>query len=71
MVKNDNVLKIFKNQVAYSTKMGKSLYYSVNDEIQESVCLYCFQKYLIIDTKHQPCQKIEVLSLFEGTCPTL
>ena len=30
--KNDNILKIFKNQVTYSTKMGKSLYYSVNDD---------------------------------------
>ena len=39
--KNDNVLKIFKNQVAYSTKMGKSLYYSVSDETQETVCTFC------------------------------
>lgn len=53
--KNDNVLKIFKNQVAYSTKMGKSLYYSVTDETQETVCTYCNQKYLVIDTKYEPC----------------
>ena len=29
---NSNMLKIFKNQVNYSTKMGKSLYYDVCEE---------------------------------------
>jgi len=69
--KNDNVLKIFKNQVAYSTKMGKSLYYSVTDESQETVCTYCNQKYIVVDTKYEPCQKIEVLPLCESTSQTL
>lgn len=61
--KNDNVLKIFKNQVAYSTKMGKSLYYSVNEETQDTLCQYCNTKYIVSDTKYAPCQKIEVLAL--------
>lgn len=60
--KNDNVLKIFKNEVAYSTKMGKSLYYSVTDAL-ETVCEYCYTKYLTIDTRYEACQKIEVLAL--------
>lgn len=53
--KNDNVLKIFKNQVAYSTKMGKSLYYSVNDDSQETICTYCNTKYQVAETKYETC----------------
>jgi hypothetical protein len=57
------MLKIFKNQVNYSTKMGKNLYYDVLEESKDSFCTHCNSKYLVTDSKFAPCQKIEILSI--------
>jgi cytochrome c peroxidase len=61
---NSNVLKIFKNQVAYSTKMGQNLYYEIKtSDGKETVCSYCHTKYAVLYTKYASCQRIEVLAL--------
>jgi hypothetical protein len=53
--RNHNMLKIFKNQVNYSTKMGKNLYYDVLEESKDSFCSHCNVKYLVTDSKFAPC----------------
>ena len=60
------MLKIFKNQVSYATKMGKSLYYDICEDVKDTFCAVCQAKYTVIDTKYAPCQKIEVLALSNG-----
>lgn len=60
---NVNPLKIFKNQVNYSTKMGKSLYYDTVDHKNDIYCTICNQKYIITEKKFAPCQKAEILAL--------
>ena len=43
--RNTNPLKIFKNQVNYMTKLGKSLYYDTVDEKTDEFCDVCNTKY--------------------------
>ena len=60
---NANVLKIFKNQVNYSTKMGQSMYYDVCEDVKDTYCEVCSMKFTVVDTKYAPCQKTEILAL--------
>ena len=60
---NSNMLKIFKNQVNYSTKLGKSLYYEVCEENKDTFCDICQTKFTVVDQKYAPCQKAEILAL--------
>ena len=46
---NQNPLKIFKNQVSFSTKLGKHMYYETVDEKNEVHCDVCQAKYVIAD----------------------
>ena len=52
---NSNPLKIFKNQVNYSTKMGKNLYYDTVDDKNDIYCDDCNAKYTCTDQKYAPC----------------
>lgn len=60
---NNNVLKIFKNQVNYSTKMGQRMYYDVCEDVQDTYCDICHAKFTVVDTKYAACQKAEILAL--------
>eukprot|EP00347_Sterkiella_histriomuscorum_P018336 403345893 len=60
---NTNPLKIFKNQVNYTGKVGKHLYYETVDETNEVHCENCFTKYQVVDQKYSQCQKAEILAL--------
>jgi cytochrome c peroxidase len=44
-----NPLKIFKNQVNYSTKLGKYLYYDTVSHKNDIYCNQCNQKYVVTD----------------------
>ena len=57
------MLKIFKNQVNYSTKLGKSMYYEVCDDNTDTYCDICHSKFTVVDSKYAPCQKVEILAL--------
>jgi hypothetical protein len=63
---NQNPLKIFKNQVNYSTRLGKHLYYDTIDENNEVFCDNCKTRYIVKNQKYAPCQKAEVLALTSG-----
>ena len=60
---NQNVLKILKNQANYATKMGKSLYYDVCEDVKDTFCQMCNSKFQVVDTKFASCQKAEILAL--------
>ena len=60
---NSNILKIFKNQVNYSTKMGQKMYYDICEDVQDSYCDICHAKFTVVDTKYAACQKAEILAL--------
>ena len=52
---NSNPLKIFKNQVNYTTKLGKHLYYDTMDEATEVYCDNCHTKYIARNERYAPC----------------
>ena len=58
-----NCLKVFKNQVNYSTKLGNSLYYDVFDDFEDTHCALCNCKYTVVETKFARCQKTQIVSL--------
>lgn len=60
---NANVLKIFKNQVNYSTKMGQKMYYEICEDVKDTYCDICGMKFTVVDTKFAPCQKTEIMAL--------
>ncbi len=60
---NQNPLKIFKNQVSYSSRLGKHLYYDTVDDNNEVHCEKCQTRYTVKNQKYAPCQKAEVLAL--------
>lgn len=60
---NQNPLKIFKNQVNFSSRMGKHLYYDTIDQENERTCDECKTRYLVKNQRYAPCQKAEILSL--------
>ena len=60
---NANVLKIFKNQVNYSTKMGQKMYYDICEDVKDSYCDICSAKFTVVETKFAACQKTEILAL--------
>jgi len=60
---NSNVLKIFKNQVNYATKMGQKMYYDICEDVKDTYCDICHAKFAVVDTKYAPCQKTEILAL--------
>ena len=49
------MLKVFKNEVNYSTKMGKSLYYEVCEDKKDTFCDLCYTKFTVVDKKYAPC----------------
>ena len=61
-VKN-NCLKVFKNQVSYTTKLANSLYYEVFDDFADTYCEKCNCKFTVIESKFQRCQKVELVAL--------
>jgi hypothetical protein len=63
---NNNPLKIFKNQVNFSTRLGKHLYYETIDEKNEFHCDHCKARYVVKGQRYAPCQKAEVLPLSGG-----
>ena len=58
-----NCLKVFKNQVNYSTKLGTSLYYDVFDDFEDTHCWLCNCKYSVAETKFARCQKTQIVAL--------
>ena len=60
---NNNVLKIFKNQVNYSTKMGQKMYYDIYEDVKDTYCDICSAKFTVVETKYAACQKVEILAL--------
>ena len=60
---NSNPLKIFKNQVTYTARMGKNSYYETVTDENDRFCEDCKAKYAVKDQKYAPCQKCEVLPL--------
>ncbi|CDW78228.1 UNKNOWN [Stylonychia lemnae] len=63
---NTNPLKIFKNQVNYSNKMGKHLYYDTLNEDKDITCDDCDTKYTVAEQKYASCQKAEILALCDN-----
>jgi hypothetical protein len=66
---NSNPIKIFKNQLGNSTKLGKNLYYGTLDDTLDMACEKCNIKYALIDQKYAPCQKVEILALCDKGNP--
>jgi len=52
---NNNPLKIFKNQVNLSTRLGKHLYYETLTEKTDFHCDQCQTRYIIKDQRFAPC----------------